>query len=211
MGVFSILFGKYLLATNTISCGLMMAIGDILQQRSEHWKRRHDHKYFPEQSLSQTIVQFESSGIENIVLENVEETDLPYKHDFTRTRNMMAVGLIQGPFHHYFYIALDRYLPGRNTSSIFKKTFVDQAVASPTCLGIFFFGLGLLESRDIKDINEEVKLKFFDTWKVDCCFWPPTQFINFLLVPVKYRVIYINLMTMIYDIFLSYIKYDAAF
>ncbi|XP_015607859.1 mpv17-like protein 2 [Cephus cinctus] len=203
MGVFHKLFGKYLLATNIVSCGVMMGIGDWLQQRGEHWKRHHLPKYFPTEIVEDEIMKED--------LPKKTEDNSSYEHDYMRTRNMVTVGLMQGPFHHYFYAVLDRVLPGRNTSSVMKKTFIDQIVASPTCLAIFFFGIGAMEQRKIEDINDEVKLKFVDTWKVDCCFWPPTQFVNFLFVPVQYRVIYINLMTMIYDIFLSHMKYEAQF
>lgn len=202
MGVLrQLLFGKYLLVTNTVSCGLMMAAGDVIQQRSEHWKKHCSHKYFPS-----TVIA--ASPEED---EEVTETISSYGHDYMRTRNMTVVGLLQGPFHHWFYTILDKVFPGRSAKSVLKKTFLDQSVASPTCLTIFFVGLGILESRKIEEIRKELKLKFGETWKVDCCFWPPAQCINFLFVPLHYRVLYTNAMTMVYDIFLSYMKYDANF
>ncbi|KZC08810.1 Mpv17-like protein 2, partial [Dufourea novaeangliae] len=170
------LLGKYLLVTNTVSCGLMMAAADMIQQRSEHWKKNNDI----------------------------------YMHDYIRTKNMTTVGLVQGPFHHWFYLVLDKVIPGRTALSVVKKTCLDQTIASPTCLGIFFIGLGVLEHHKIEEIYEELKVKLYDTWKVDCCFWPPTQCVNFIFVPFRYRVLYTNFMTMIYDIFLSYMKYVSA-
>ncbi|XP_012223635.1 mpv17-like protein 2 [Linepithema humile] len=197
-----LLFGKYLLVTNTVSCGLMMAAGDVIQQRSEHWKKNYFHKYFP------SSVMAASPEDEEMKITSCASS---YGHDYTRTRNMTIVGLLQGPFHHWFYLFLERILPGRSAKSVVKKTLLDQSIASPTCLAIFFVGLGIMEHREIEEICKELKLKFADTWKVDCCFWPPTQCINFLFVPLHYRVLYTNAMTMVYDIFLSYIKYDADF
>jgi len=203
MGVLrQLLFGKYLLVTNTVSCGLMMAAGDAIQQRSEHWKKHCSHKYFP------GSVMAASPEDEEVIA--ASSTSM-YGHDYMRTRNMTVVGLLQGPFHHWFYTVLDRFLPGRNAKSVLKKTLLDQSIASPTCLAIFFVGLGFLESRKTEEICGELKLKFGDTWKVDCCFWPPMQCVNFLFVPLHYRVLYTNALTMVYDIFLSYIKYDARF
>ncbi|KAJ8687633.1 hypothetical protein QAD02_023427 [Eretmocerus hayati] len=227
MGVFRLMFGKYLLVTNTVSCGLMMAAGDVMQQRSDFLKKHmqqvrnnNTESSIASKSITPAIEKMqaiqrvyaqenEDDEIVTIVSKNKDKNSIAEDDDFdyVRTRNMTTVGLLQGPFHHFFYAILEKKLPGKDTVAIFKKTFLDQTIASPTCLGIFFFGLGVMESKNLSDINGEVKLKLFDTWKVDCMFWPPTQFINFLFVPIRYRVIYINFMTMIYDIFLSYMKY----
>lgn len=199
MTVWKKVFGKYLLLTNTVSCGLMMGAGDVIQQRSEHFRK---HRYLPRGNYVMAASPDAGQKFHG---------STAYVHDYTRTRNMVIVGLLQGPFHHWFYMFLDRILPGRNALSVVKKTCMDQTIASPTCLGIFFIGLGLLENRTADEIREEIDTKLYDTWKVDCCFWPPTQCVNFLFVPLHYRVLYTNFMTMIYDIFLSYIKYDAQF
>lgn len=42
---------------------------------------------------------------------------------------------------------------------------------------------------------------------MDWSVWPPTQFINFYFLPVRYQVLYINAVTMFYNVFLSYIKH----
>ncbi|XP_043786263.1 mpv17-like protein 2 [Apis laboriosa] len=202
MTVWRKLFGKYLLVTNTVSCGLMMAIADIIQQRNEYLKK---YKYLP----NGTYVMAASPDIEQ-KFHNLKISDI-YMHDYVRTKNMMIVGLFQGPFHHWFYMILEKVLPGKNAVSVIKKTCLDQIIASPICLGIFFIGLGFLEHHNMKEIHEEMKVKLYDTWKVDCCFWPPTQCVNFFFIPLRYRVLYTNFMTMIYDIFLSYMKYDVQY
>ncbi|XP_076232924.1 mpv17-like protein 2 isoform X1 [Calliopsis andreniformis] len=205
MTISRILFGKYLLITNTVSCGLMMAAADMIQQRSEHWKKT---KCLLRKHCLMAVSPEEEQHKFNSTMSST--TDI-YVHDYVRTRNMMSVGLIQGPFHHWFYTVLDKTIPGRNALSVAKKTCLDQIIASPTCLGIFFIGLGILECHKIEEIFEELRIKLYDTWKVDCCFWPPTQCVNFFFIPFRYRVLYINFMTMIYDIFLSYIKYDVQY
>ena len=143
--------------TNTVSCGLMMAAGDVLQQRNEYLRK---HKCLP----TRTYVMAASPHAEQ-KFHNSKDSD-KYMHDYVRTKNMTIVGLLQGPFHHWFYMILDRVVPGKTVLSVIKKTCLDQSIASPTCLGIFFIGLGLLEHRTMEEIREEMKLKLYDTWKV---------------------------------------------
>lgn len=38
--------------------------------------------------------------------------------------------------------------------------------------------------------------------------WPFVQFINFKYVPAPYRVMYVNAITMIYNVWLSYVKHN---
>lgn len=203
MTVLKKLFGKYLLVTNTVSCGLMMAGADMIQQRREHWNKGNENL------SSRTRVM--AASPDDVQREEEFNNTATYIHNYMRTRNMTAVGLLQGPFHHWFYMMLDKMFPGKNALTVVKKMCLDQMIASPACLGIFFVGLGVLEHRKIEEIYKELKAKLYDTWKVDCCFWPPAQCVNFLFVPLRYRVLYTNFMTMIYDIFLSYMKYDAQY
>lgn len=39
-------------------------------------------------------------------------------------------------------------------------------------------------------------------------FWPIVQFINFTFTPAPYRVMYINVLTMIYNVWLSIVKHN---
>ena len=53
----------------------------------------------------------------------------------------------------------------------------------------------------------EFKAKFPTIYAFDWLIWPPSQAVNFLLIPSQYRVLYVNGVTVLWDIFLSYIKH----
>lgn len=39
-------------------------------------------------------------------------------------------------------------------------------------------------------------------------FWPIAQYINFSFTPAPYRVLYINMLTMLYNVWLSIVKHN---
>ncbi|PSN54721.1 hypothetical protein C0J52_04865 [Blattella germanica] len=130
-GTLKTIFGKYLLVTNTVSCGLLMATGDTIQQNIEKY-RAHKSKPF----------------------------------DWKRTGRMFIIGLVEGPPQHLFYKLLDRNIPNRDFKSILKKIILDQLIASPTCISIFLFGMGLLEGQTWETTVTESKAKFIKIYQV---------------------------------------------
>lgn len=164
-------FGKYLVVTNTLTCGVLMGMGDALQQ----------------------------------TIEKAQKKKVGY--DWKRMAHMGAVGILMGPVVHLWYSRLDKVLPGNERRTVVKKVLADQLVASPAFLVLFFFGLGSLEGKVMKDSLQEFKQKFPVMYLVECLLWPPAQAINFYLLPPHLRVFYVNMLILLWDCFLSYMKY----
>jgi len=160
--------------TNTLTCGALLSVGDVIQQRLEKAMGKQTNN----------------------------------KHDTTRTGRMFVVGLTQGPPHHYWYIWLDKWLPKRNMRTVGLKILADQFLAAPFFAITFIFGMGLLEDKRMSECWHEFIAKFPAIYLFDWIIWPPSQFINFKYVPPEARVLYVNVITVLWDIFLSYIKHN---
>uniref|UniRef100_A0A182WEW7 Pmp22 peroxisomal membrane protein n=1 Tax=Anopheles minimus TaxID=112268 RepID=A0A182WEW7_9DIPT len=173
--VWKLLFGRYLLVTNTVSSGVLMLAGDVAAQEIE---RRLELK-----STSSEL-------------------------DWKRMFNMTLVGLSQGPLHHYLYKWMDVLLPGASVRTVFKKIAIDQFAISPIFIVTYLYSAGLLEGASVNECTTELRHKYWTIYTADWLVWPPTQFINFYLISPKYRVLYINAITMLYNVFLCYIKHN---
>ncbi|XP_055322170.1 mpv17-like protein 2 [Sitodiplosis mosellana] len=171
------MFKKYLLTTNIVSSGILMSIGDAVSQYVER----------------KTLVKHEEHQ--------------KFQFNWSRNGTMFVVGALQGPMHHYFYGWLDGKFSGATLKHSTIKILFDQFVMSPACIVMFFYSAGWMYKQTTDECNQELKSKFVTVYIADWMVWPFAQFINFYYLHPKYRVIYVNFVTMMYNVFLSYVKH----
>ena len=128
--------------------------------------------------------------------------------DKKRTKFMATAGCTVGIFCHHWYNFIDHRLPGRSIRVVLKKVFVDQTVASPIVILLFFATLGVLKKATLEETWEEVKDKAIRLYTAEWIIWPPAQIINFYILPTKYRVLYDNTISLGYDVYTSYVIND---
>uniref|UniRef100_UPI00358F1A24 mpv17-like protein 2 isoform X3 n=1 Tax=Myxine glutinosa TaxID=7769 RepID=UPI00358F1A24 len=132
-----------------------------------------------------------------------------HQYNWSRTRNMLTVGCFQGSLCHAWYSWLDHKLPGKSVRTVARKVFLDCIVASPFLFTTYIFGLGTLDRQSFDKSWKEIKQKFLPYILVDWLFWSPVQTVNFLYVPTHFRVLAVCLSTVVFDAFLSYLKFQA--
>lgn len=135
------LFGKYLIWTNTISCGLLMAAGDAAAQRIEQYRSV-------------------SSG------DDEKNVRLPESFDWRRIGIMFVVGLTQGPVQHVFYSWLDQRFVAVNLRNVATKIALDQSIMSPVAIIQFFTAAGILEGQTVAETLAELRAKFLTVFVV---------------------------------------------
>lgn len=130
------------------------------------------------------------------------------KHDWKRTCNMITMGATFGFLAHNWYRILDKRFRGNTTSAVTKKVLLDQIVGSPVGYTIFIFGYNALDGVGYSRSKEEFIDKFPTLYIADWCVWPLAQAINFKYINARYRAVYVNTLTLGWNVFLSYIKYE---
>lgn len=124
---------------------------------------------------------------------------------------------------------LDRALPGRSFKIIAKKLAVDQMIFSPVCVCVFLLTVNVskecmyatkwashnhyLKKKEslsdsqtsiISELKHKGTLLYLSEWIV----WPPAQLVNFYFLPTRFRVLYDNTISLLYDIYSSHICND---
>lgn len=107
----------------------------------------------------------------------------------------------------YCWLRFATYMwPRSDLKSAITKALVEQVSYGPAAMCCFFFGINLLEFKPISECVEEVKMKFWSTYKVGVCIWPILQTVNFLLIPERNRVVYVSICSLVWTSFLAYMK-----
>lgn len=121
--------------------------------------------------------------------------------DAGRTLRMALFGLVwSGPAGHHFYKWLDKVLmPGNPTAlaAVVGKVAVDQLIYSPVSTALFFTWLNLTSATP-ENIPVDLSEKLAPSVKTSWAFWVPTMAVNMSLIPVPMRILWINMMAIVW-------------
>ena len=137
--------------------------------------------------------------------------------DFARNINLFITGAFYiAPALHVWYckllprIATKLFPNFSNTSMAFGKMAVDQLGFAPILLSGFFPFVGMVNSRSLEGLKigvGDIKTKLWDTLLANWKIWPLASTINFMLMPLKYQVLFANFVGLFWNMILSYIAY----
>jgi len=122
------------------------------------------------------------------------------KLDVSRLLKFALLGGGVAPLAHYWHLFLER-----NVKGPYLKLIIHQVVWSPIVTTIFYVVLSLLDglSDQPKRAIATLKANWFPTVKANWKFWPIANFIMFMYIPPHLRVLFANLIGLIWAIILS--------
>ena len=143
------------------------------------------HKLFSKYLLvTNTTIGFSLAAGSDLFNQRCEKlSGFRMQWDPVRTRNQSIQGILFGSAYHFWYIFLDRMLPGYTARIVVKKVFIDQAIMTPIGVVAFLAGLGVLEGQREKEIMLEIRNKGPLLLAAEWTFGPITQLFNFFLLP----------------------------
>jgi len=128
-----------------------------------------------------------------------------HKYDWARTGRFTVLGTaVVAPFVHAWFSFLNRMIPGVSVAAVLKRVAVDQLTFSPCFMSIWLTSLWTLEG----DLNDGIPGRLVESMPslmvVNWGLWIPAQLINFRFVPVKFQVLYSNVVALVWNMYLSY-------
>ena len=84
-----------------------------------------------------------------------------------------------------------------------SKVLADQLVFSSGYTLFLITATGFMTGKDMVAIAHIIQSSFWKIYLIDCLIWPPLQFINFTYIKKEYQPIYVNVLNIFWNTFLS--------
>ncbi|KAI9011295.1 hypothetical protein BC832DRAFT_529522 [Gaertneriomyces semiglobifer] len=129
--------------------------------------------------------------------------------DKQRTVRLGLYGLLVGaPLTHGWYKVLDKRLgAGMDMATSAKKVAADQIFAAAPFTCMFFACNSYMEGLSTKDVKERIERNLWPTLKANWAVWPAFLIFNFRYVPLKLRVLTVNILGLGWGTYLSLVQH----
>ncbi|KAL4616679.1 mpv17-like protein [Arapaima gigas] len=128
--------------------------------------------------------------------------------NWPQTARVALVGFcFHANFNYHWLKWLERMWPGGRARTISWKVLLDQVIAAPATISVFYIG-NTLEGR--QDIFEDWREKFWTSYKTGVIYWSTMQAVNFLLVPPVARTVFVGGIALGWTVFLCHLRHQRG-
>ncbi|KAK4245910.1 hypothetical protein VTI28DRAFT_186 [Corynascus sepedonium] len=127
------------------------------------------------------------------------------KHDLARTGRMALYGgVVFGPAAATWFRLLSRHVNLRTpNATILARVACDQGIFAPTFIGVFLSSMAVLEGGSVREkLDRSYKDALLTNWAI----WPFVQMVNFKLVPLQHRLLFVNVISIGWNCYLSFLN-----
>ena len=137
------------------------------------------------------------------------------EYDFGRTaRFTLFRAVVAAPVYIYWLSKLDALAEQLSALTgmwpLLIKLLLDQGVYTPIYQVVFFCFLAALEGQPLSEGFRRCLLVLPQSIPVAWCFWLPVQAVCFHIVPLQWRVVYVNVFNIVWNTILSLFNSSAS-
>lgn len=167
--------------------------------------------------ITKSITSFFTFGLGDVLCQTVEArlskdktNNNSKKHlNIIRILKQGSFGILITPYYHLQYcVLMPKWFTGQGAKNTAKMILYDQAVNTVVVIAAFFTYMDYMNKANftLRESFEDSKRKFPQTFIANFKLWPAAQWINFTIVPVEYRVLFINIVAIFWTTYLSYVQ-----
>jgi len=201
----------YPITTQAWTSGILALFGDIFTQKLEDSIRARKAREAKEQQ-EKNQVSHNGHPVPLATL-SPSDHDSDAALDIRRNCSIAVFGLWYGWWGHYWYKFLDRFAHKMAKPGSFKfvmtKVGSEQVFWNPATLIAYFASVSIMEGKPNSYITQKLTEDFAPTLAIELLTWPALTGIIFKYSPVRYQLVWINIMELFYDAFLSWIQHNG--
>ncbi|KZV75264.1 hypothetical protein PENSPDRAFT_673903 [Peniophora sp. CONT] len=131
-------------------------------------------------------------------------------HDFARTGRLAAYGgVIFGPPVSAWFGILSRLQFSSPAKGVIYRTFLDQTLMAPLAVGTFFTVMPLIEGLGFDESKKRLSTNYAPTLVRNWMVFVPAQLVNFNFVPPQLRFVFIGVISLFWNTYLSAVNAAA--
>ena len=127
-----------------------------------------------------------------------------WNHDGRRMLRMGVMGIIVGPIQRTWFLTLERFIPPTSKIQIVKKLIVDQTIYGPFIIFFFYSLSGILAGKELREVKLLLQERYIKTMLTAYKIWPLVQAVNFSVVPLQHRANFVQLVSLCWNMYLSW-------
>ncbi|KAF0705498.1 protein Mpv17-like [Aphis craccivora] len=167
------------------------------------WYRYCSNTYPIRTNLVQTGLLF---GFGDFMAQSAIEKRKSDEIDWLRTVRYASIGCAVGPTLSMWYKTLDRLGTKNSISLVTKKILVDQLFASPIINGAVMIMSRVFSGDEWPQIQNKLEDNYMKVMLTSYLIWPAVQAFNFTIVPQQYRVLMVQIVSLAWNTYLSYMS-----
>lgn len=186
------------LLTKSSTSSAIMTVSDVLCQRLE---RRNS-------AMLVHLDEIENEGLSGGGTTSSDNLQLWIANDWRRTWHVAVTGFtLSGPISHTWYAILEAIVQIQHRQlGMAVRMVLDAFIFSPIAVAAYFIWRAALEGKGLEGIAAKLRARWRDALVASWTFWPVANIINFGFVPVELRVLYNNMLSLLWTGYLSHMN-----
>jgi len=105
------------------------------------------------------------------------------------------------PMMHYYYGWIDQLFAGKEGAWVLiTQLVIDQVLFSPFFYVVYYVYMGLINGK-LHEVPRQISKELIPTSIDSAKFWTIVQFVNFKFVPVELRILFGNVMNLLWSVY----------